>query len=106
MRWRIFVPCAAKNIKWISGNAVDSMICRDHDKFRTRSYLTKLSDYQPITKFRIIEQNIILFKVSWGMTIIVVCVIPNKNIWSFNNIFYKTRRFISIWKNFVGIWYI
>lgn len=57
-----------------------------------------------ISKFGIVEKNIILFKVCRVIRIIVIRIIPDNDIRGCDNILDKTRSFIFVRKNFIRVW--
>ena len=59
MRRSVLAPRASKDVKWICGDAADTVVGRSHDEFCAGGYMTKLPEYPLISKLGIIEQNIL-----------------------------------------------
>ena len=59
-----------------------------------------------VSKLRVIEQNIILFKAGGICRIIIIGIVPNGNIGSLDHILDKARGLVFVGKNLIGVWYL
>lgn len=77
------------------------MICRSHNELRARSNLTELADNEFVTILLVVKKYIISFKACRINRIIIISVVPNRNIRGFDHILDEARCFVFVWKDHI-----
>ena len=63
VRRRLFSPCAAEYIEWVSGDAAHPVVRAAHNEARAARNAAELPDDESVAEFGPVEQHVVLFKI-------------------------------------------
>lgn len=87
----------------IGGHAANAMVGRPHDKGRPRGNGTKFANDELISKFRIVKEHVVLFKIRRRYRVIILSIVAYENVWRRDYVFEEAGCMICVGKNDVGI---
>lgn len=90
MRRSVLRPRTTKDVKRIRGSTAQSVIGRPHDELSALCQLAELANNEMVTKNGVIEEHVVLLKARRINRIIVLSVIPDRNIGGGNDVLDET----------------